>query len=112
MVGGDDIELLGCCTTRAELFARYLSWEPGVFIGILEPAILGAKTLDNQVLVISIAMCHAPGHVFRMAEVWRPGHAGYGVATDAERWTRHVDLIVHVRGIEGAMRISGHQGQP
>src|SRR5262249_24294715 len=101
MVCSDDIEILRCCTTRAELFVRYLSWEPGVFIGILERAILRAKTLDKQVLIISIAMCHAPGHVLSMAEVRCPGHAGYGVATDAERWARHVELILHVRGIEG-----------
>src|SRR5262249_3425707 len=67
MVCSDDIEILRCCTTRAELFVRYLSWEPGVFIGILEPAILRAKTLDKQVLIISIAMRHAPGHVRRIA---------------------------------------------
>ena len=91
---------------------RHVGWQPGIFVGVLQAPILGAKTLDKQILVVRIAVGHAPGNVRRVAKVRRPGHTGHGVATDAERGAGDVDLIVDVWRIEGTMRIPGQQGEP
>jgi len=81
-------------------------------LGILQSPALRAKTLNKQVLIVRIAMGHAPGDVLCVAEVRCPGHTRYRVTTHTERRTGKVDLIVHVRGVEGTMRIPGHQGEP
>src|SRR5262249_18930627 len=112
MVRCHGLQLYGCCTAYEEFFVRHLGWQPGIFVSVLQASGLGTKTLDKQVLVVRIAVSHAPGDVRRVAKVRRSRHTGHGIATDAERGAGEVDLIVDAGRIEGPMRIAGQQGEP
>ena len=88
-----------------------LGGTPIVLPGVFQRAVTAAKAFDEEVLVVRVAVCHAPGDVIVVAEVRRARNAGQGVAADAERRTGHVHLIVDVRRIEGAVRIPRQQRQ-
>ena len=76
---------------------------PVVLPGVFQHTVAKSEAFDEQVLVVRIAVRHAPGHVFGVAEVRGAGHTGQGVSADPERRAGHMHLVVHVRCVEGAV---------
>ena len=68
------------------------------------------KALDEQILVVRVAMGDAPGHPGVVGEVGESRHAGKGKADHVELAAGHVVLVVHVGNVQGAVGVPGQEG--
>ena len=94
-----------------DFFPQDFCWSPRAAEFVLQAVGRFAEALDEQILGIGTAVGHTPSHVFVVAKVQGAGDAGHRVAADGEVGTGEVDLVIDGRGVEGAVRVSGHQRQ-
>ena len=111
VTGADHGERARIVVAHGERLAGDLGRQPVVPIGVLQPVVRGAESLDEQILVVAKAVRHAPGDVLIVAEVRHAGNAREGITVAAKRRTINVDLVVDVGGVQASMRVAGDQWQ-
>ena len=111
VVGNDHLGGDGCRTADVDFFPQDFRWPPRAAELVLQAVGRFAEALDEQILSVGATVGHAPSHVLVVAKVQGAGDARHRVAADGEVGTGEVDLIIDGRGVEAAVRVSGHQRQ-
>ena len=111
VMGNDDFTGYGRCAADTDFFPQDLRWPPRAAELVLQPVGSLAEAFDEQILGIGTAVGHAPSHVLVVAKVQGAGNAGHRIADDGKVRADEVDLVIDGRGVEGAVRVAGHQRQ-